>query len=40
MPRRWYSIVPDLPSPPPPVLHSGTLQPVGPDDLAPVRRSS
>ena len=26
----------DLPSPPPPVLHPGTLQPVGPDDLAPL----
>jgi tryptophan synthase beta chain len=36
MPRRWYNIVPDLPSPPPPVLHPGTLQPVGPEDLAPL----
>ncbi len=36
MPRSWYNIVPDLPSPPPPVLHPGTLQPVGPDDLAPL----
>ncbi|NMO52312.1 TrpB-like pyridoxal phosphate-dependent enzyme [Actinoplanes sp. TBRC 11911] len=36
MPRRWYNIVPDLPSPPPPVLHPGTLQPVGPQDLAPL----
>jgi len=36
IPRRWYNIVPDLPSPPPPVLHPGTLQPVGPDDLAPL----
>lgn len=36
MPRRWYNIVPDLPTPPPPVLHPGTLQPVGPDDLAPL----
>jgi tryptophan synthase beta chain len=36
MPRRWYNIVPDLPAPPPPVLHPGTLQPVGPDDLAPL----
>jgi tryptophan synthase beta chain len=26
----------DLPTPPPPVLHPGTLQPVGPDDLAPL----
>jgi tryptophan synthase beta chain len=36
MPTQWYNIVPDLPSPPPPPLHPGTLQPVGPDDLAPL----
>src|SRR5688572_14966190 len=36
LPRRWYNIMADLPSPPPPVLHPGTLQPVGPDDLAPL----
>jgi tryptophan synthase beta chain len=36
MPRSWYNIVADLPSPPPPVLRPGTLQPVGPDDLAPL----
>ena len=36
IPRRWYNVLPDLPSPPPPVLHPGTLQPVGPDDLAPL----
>jgi tryptophan synthase beta chain len=36
IPRRWYNVVADLPSPPPPVLHPGTLQPVGPDDLAPL----
>jgi tryptophan synthase beta chain len=36
MPRRWYNLIPDLPAPPPPVLHPGTLQPVGPDDLAPL----
>ncbi len=36
MPTRWYNLIPDLPSPPPPVLHPGTLQPVGPDDLAPL----
>ncbi|MDR5683842.1 MAG: TrpB-like pyridoxal phosphate-dependent enzyme [Armatimonadota bacterium] len=36
VPRAWYNIVPDLPSPPPPVLHPGTKQPVGPDDLAPL----
>lgn len=36
LPTHWYNIVPDLPTPPPPVLHPGTLQPVGPDDLAPL----
>ncbi|SFL26664.1 TrpB-like pyridoxal phosphate-dependent enzyme [Geodermatophilus ruber] len=36
MPTRWYNVVPDLPAPPPPPLHPGTLQPVGPDDLAPL----
>jgi tryptophan synthase beta chain len=35
-PTRWYNVVHDLPTPPPPVLHPGTLQPVGPDDLAPL----
>src|SRR5476651_2041008 len=36
IPKRWYNLLADLPSPPPPVLHPGTLQPVGPDDLAPL----
>jgi len=36
IPRRWYNVTADLPSPPPPVLHPGTHQPVGPDDLAPL----
>jgi tryptophan synthase beta chain len=36
MPRRWYNLVADLPAPPPPVLHPGTRQPVGPDDLRPL----
>ena len=36
IPHAWYNIVADLPSPPPPVLHPGTGQPVGPDDLAPL----
>ena len=36
MPRQWYNVIPDLPSPPPPPLHPGTRQPVGPDDLAPL----
>ena len=36
LPRDWYNLVADLPVPPPPVLHPGTLQPVGPADLAPL----
>ena len=36
IPRSWYNIVADLPGPPPPVLHPGTQQPIGPDDLAPI----
>src|ERR1041384_7967623 len=36
IPKRWYNIAADLPSPPPPVLHPGTGEPVGPDDLAPL----
>jgi tryptophan synthase beta chain len=36
IPTTWYNLVADLPSPPPPVLHPGTLKPVGPDDLAPL----
>lgn len=36
LPEAWYNIVADLPAPPPPVLHPGTGQPVGPDDLAPL----
>ncbi len=36
MPRQWYNVIADLPSSPPPPLHPGTRQPVGPDDLAPL----
>ena len=36
IPTQWYNVIPDLPSPPPPPLHPGTRQPVGPDDLAPL----
>ena len=36
MPTRWYNILHDLPAPPPPVLHPGTGEPVGPEDLAPL----
>ncbi|GAB1389566.1 MAG: tryptophan synthase beta chain [Rubrivivax sp.] len=36
MPRNWYNIAADLPVPLAPPLHPGTLQPLGPDDLAPL----
>ena len=36
MPTRWYNVQADLPSPLPPVLHPGTKQPLGPQDLAPL----
>jgi tryptophan synthase beta chain len=39
LPTHWYNIIPDMVAtggPPPPPLHPGTLQPVGPQDLAPL----
>jgi tryptophan synthase beta chain len=36
IPRQWYNIIADLPGPPAPVIHPGTLQPVTPDDLLPL----
>ncbi|MHB8892492.1 MAG: TrpB-like pyridoxal phosphate-dependent enzyme [Candidatus Limnocylindrales bacterium] len=36
IPRAWYNIVADLRTPPPPALHPGTGQPIGPADLAPL----
>ncbi len=36
MPKFWYNIAADLPRPLPAVLHPGMLQPIGPDDLAPL----
>ncbi|MGZ4650322.1 MAG: TrpB-like pyridoxal phosphate-dependent enzyme [Kineosporiaceae bacterium] len=36
LPTQWYNIVPDLPSPPPPPLNPGTMQPAGPEDLTPL----
>ena len=36
IPRDWYNIVADLPRGPEPVLHPGTLQPIGPADLEPL----
>jgi tryptophan synthase beta chain len=36
MPTTWYNVVADLPEPPPPPLHPGTKQPIGPDALEPL----
>ena len=36
IPRSWYNIQADLPKALPPVLHPGTLQPIGPADLEPL----
>jgi tryptophan synthase beta chain len=36
LPTRWYNIRADMPTAPQPVLHPGTGQPVGPDDLSPL----
>ncbi len=36
LPTHWYNLVADLPEPPPPVLHPGTHEPIGPEDLAPL----
>src|SRR3984957_4927915 len=36
IPHAWYNLMADLPAPPPPVLHPGTGQPIGPADLAPL----
>ena len=33
IPKSWYNIMADLPSPPPAVLHPGTLQPIFPMSL-------
>jgi tryptophan synthase beta chain len=36
IPRAWYNIAADLPVPPAPYLHPGTLGPLGAEDLAPL----
>ncbi len=36
LPTHWYNIIPDLPTPPSPVLHPATHEPVGPGDFAPL----
>ena len=36
MPSRWYNLAADLKTPLAPPLHPGTLQPLGPEELAPL----
>jgi tryptophan synthase beta chain len=36
IPTHWINLLPDLPGEPLPPLHPGTLEPAGPDDLAPI----
>lgn len=36
MPRFWYNVQADMPTPLSPALHPGTKQPLGPEDLAPL----
>jgi tryptophan synthase beta chain len=36
IPTHWINLLPDLPGEPIPPLHPGTLEPAGPDDLAPL----
>lgn len=36
MPKQWLNIVPSLPKPLPPVIHPGRMNPVGPEDFAPL----
>jgi tryptophan synthase beta chain len=36
IPKQWYNIMADLPEKPPPPLHPGTGQPIGPEALAPI----
>ena len=36
IPKSWYNVVADMPHGPAPVLHPGTGEPAGPDDLLPI----
>jgi tryptophan synthase beta chain len=36
IPKKWYNILPDMPTPLPPPLHPGTREPIGPKDLSPL----
>ena len=37
IPKHWYNIQADLPTPAPPPLHPGTLEPIGPARLRALR---
>lgn len=36
LPKQWYNILPDLPTPLEPPLNPATNEPIGPDDLSPI----
>ncbi len=36
LPKQWYNILPDLPTPLEPPLNPATKEPIGPDDLSPI----
>jgi tryptophan synthase beta chain len=36
IPTHWYNVIADLPAPPAPVLHPGTMKPVTPADMLPL----
>ena len=36
LPKKWYNILTDMPSAPPPPIHPGTKKPLGPEDLSPI----
>lgn len=36
IPEKWYNIIADMPNKPLPPLHPGTLEPIGPEALAPL----
>ena len=36
IPKQWYNIMADMPTPMQPPLHPGTQEPASPDDFAPI----
>ncbi|MCE8426348.1 MAG: TrpB-like pyridoxal phosphate-dependent enzyme [Candidatus Methanoperedens sp.] len=36
IPKKWYNILPDMPTPLSPPLHPVTMEPIGPEDLSPL----